>query len=156
MREWLTNRPNENLKGTVLDVRSASKVDQFDLALAVENNILVLDVSVHNEGFGMEVVDGVDNLSEDVFAFGLVHIRSQLNVVEQIHARYAMRNHLNVIVALVLEKIDHLHNVRMAHPVSPEIIHDMDLQGNSAQAAIPCPGVNENACLRDIFQNHLS
>jgi hypothetical protein len=35
MREWLTNRPNENIKGTVLDVRSASKVDQFDLALAV-------------------------------------------------------------------------------------------------------------------------
>ena len=128
----LTDCPNEDIKGPVFYVRCTSEVDQFDLAFTVEHNILVFDVSVHNLRSRMQVMDCIDNLPEDVLAFRLFHIRSELDVVEQIHARYAVRDHLNVVVDVILEEINHLHDVRVSHTVSSKIVHHVNLERDCA------------------------
>jgi hypothetical protein len=128
----LTDCPNKDIKGAVFNVRRTSEVDQFDLAFPVEHNILVFDVSVHNQRSCMQVMDCIDNLPEDVFTFPLFHIRSELDVVEQIHARYTVRDHLNVVVDIILEEINHLDDVRVSHTVSSKVIHHMDLERDCA------------------------
>ena len=49
----LTDGAYKDVKGPALDVGGAPEIDEFDAALAVQDDVLVLDVAVHDLGFGV-------------------------------------------------------------------------------------------------------
>ena len=151
-----TDRADENIKRPTLDVRCAAEVDQLDVAFSIQNDVFVLDVSVDHLGFGVQMMHCLGNLDKDLPALLLLHIDPKLNVVEQIHARQAVRYHFNVVIGVVLEEVRHLDNVGVLETVSSQIVHDMDLQRHCPQPAIPRPGVYQNASLRDEFDDLLN
>ena len=119
-RKWesLTDSSNEDIKWTTLDVRCATEVDELDIAVAIQDDVLVLNIAVYYFCLGMQVVDSLGSLYKDFPAFLLFHVDTELDVVEKIHARQAVRNHLDVVVDVVFEEIRHLDNVIVLEAVS--------------------------------------
>ena len=85
-REQHTNGTHKHIKGPALDVRCASKIDQLDPSLPVQNDVLVLDVAVDDQRLGVKMVNGARDLDENAAAFLLLHVGAKLDVVEEIHA----------------------------------------------------------------------
>lgn len=127
-----TNCPNEDIKRSVLDVRCATEINELNITLSVENHILVLDISVDDKGFRMEMVDRLCNLNKDASAFILLHVNAKFDVVEEIHPRQPMRYHLNVVVDIVLKEISHFDDVRMFKAISSQVVKNMDFKRNSS------------------------
>ena len=44
----LTDSPDKNIKRPALDICSAPKVDELDVALTVQDDILVFDIAMHD------------------------------------------------------------------------------------------------------------
>jgi hypothetical protein len=128
----LTNGAHEDLKRPTLDICSTAKVDQLDVAVSIEDHVLVLDVSMHNTTAFMQMPNGLNHLAEDASHFFLFHVGSKLDVVEEVHTWNTVRQHLDVIVDVVFKKIDHFHDIGMPQLRFSKEIHDMDLQGHSA------------------------
>lgn len=82
-----TDGSYEDVKRPVLGICGAAEVDELDVSLAIQNNVLVLDVSVHDEGLCMQMVDCLGHLAKDAAALVLGHVHTELDVVEEIHAR---------------------------------------------------------------------
>lgn len=118
----LTQRAHKHIEGAIFDVRGTAEVDQLHATFSVKYDILVLDIAVNDARLDMKMVHSVNHLAEDVFAFHLFHIRPKLNVVEKIHAGNTVWEHLDVVVEAVLEKIDHLYDVRVLHLGRAEIV----------------------------------
>lgn len=121
-KRGLTDRPDKDLERPTLDVRRAPKVNQLDIPLPIQNHILILDVPVHHQRLGMQVMHRPHHLQKDAPALRLVHARPQLDIIKQIHPRQAMRHHLDVIVRVVLEERLHLHDIRVPQLRAPQII----------------------------------
>ena len=83
----LTDSAHKNIKRPALDIRRTTKVDQLDIALTIKHHILVFDVSMHDLRFGMQMMNRLGNLYENLPALLLFHVDPKLNVVEEIHAR---------------------------------------------------------------------
>lgn len=111
----------------MLDVRSATEIDELDITISVKNDILIFDVAVHNQSPRMEMMQCIRDLKEDISALNFIHCRFHLNVIEKIHARQTMRNHFDVIVDVVFEKVGHLHDVTVPQLILSKIIQDVDL-----------------------------
>jgi hypothetical protein len=151
----LTNGAHKDLKRPTLDICSTSKIDELDIPVSIEDHILVLDISVYNSTVFMQMPDGLDDLAEDAPYFFFFHIGSELDVVEEVHTWNAMRQHLDVIVDVVLKKVDHLHDVRMPQLWLSKKVHNMDLQWYSTQPTISGPSIDQYASFGDIFDDHL-
>jgi hypothetical protein len=70
----------------------------------------------------MQVVNRFSDLNEDAAALVLFHIDAQLDVVEEIHARQAVRDHFDVVVHVVLEEVGHFHDIGVLETVSTEVV----------------------------------
>ena len=68
-----------------------------------------------------------DHLPEDIPALGLLHIRPHLNIIEEVHPWKSMRDHLDVIIDVVLEEVRHLYDIGMPEVVPSKIVKDVDL-----------------------------
>ena len=51
--QWLTDGPDKDIKRPALDVCRTTEVDKLYVVLAVKDNVLIFDVSMHDEGFGV-------------------------------------------------------------------------------------------------------
>ena len=100
----------------------------------------------------MKMMEGRDNLSEDILTLRLFHRRSHLDVVEKVHAGQTVRHHFDIVVDVVLEKVGHFDNVWMAETGFSEIIQNVNLQRYGPELSIACPRVDQNAFLGDVFQ----
>jgi hypothetical protein len=126
-----TNSAYKDVKGSALDVRGASKVDELDVAFTVENNVLILDVPVYNLCFGVQVMYRFCHLYKDLAALLLFHVDAQLDIVEKVHTGQTVRYHLDVIVDVILKEIGHFYDVRVLKPVAAEIVQDVNLKRHS-------------------------
>ena len=140
-----TDRPDKDIKGPILDIRRASKIDQFDLILSVKNNILILDIAMHDESLGMQMVQSGDHLQKDIPTLGFLHRGAHLDVVKEVHAGQPVWYHLDVVVEVIFEEIDHFDNVRMFEPIAPDVVEDVDFERNGAKAAVCGCGVSNIA-----------
>ncbi len=148
-----TDCANKDLKRAVFDVGSAAKVDEFDFVFTVKNNILIFDIPVDDEGFGMQVVQGGNDLREDIAAFSFVHSRAHFNVVKKVHPRETMRDHLDIIIYVVFKEVGHLHDIRVTKAIFAEVVKDVDFERNGAESTVPSPGVNEDSPLGDVLED---
>lgn len=115
-----TNRANEDVERSALDVRRATEVDELDITITIQDYVLILDVAVHDLGFGVQEVHCLGDLDKNLAALFLFHVDAELNVVEQIHARETVRYHLDVVVDIVFEEVSHLDNIRVLITVSSQ------------------------------------
>lgn len=122
-----TNRTNEDVKRSTLDVRRAAEVDEFYVTITIEDYVLILDVAMHDLGFGVQEVHCLSNLDENLAALFLFHVDAELDVVEQVHARETVGYHLNVVVDIVFEEVSHLDNIRMLISVSSKEVEHVNL-----------------------------
>ncbi len=110
---------------------------------------------MHDQGLGVQVVDGAGDLYKDAAALELVHVGAQLDVVEQVHARQAVRLHLDVVVDVVLEEVVHLDDVGVPQPIPLQVVQHVDLERHRAQPPVARPRVDEDAPLRHVLEHAL-
>jgi len=103
----------------------------------------------------VQVVQGGDDLKEDVAAFGFVHGGTHFNIVKEVHAGETVRDHFDVVVYVVFEKIGHLEDVRVTEAILTEVVKDVDFQRDGAKSTVSSPGVNEDSTFSDILENDL-
>ena len=116
--ENLTGRAHKYIKPAVLDIGRTTKVDRLDPPLLIKNRNLILNVAVHHQRLGVQVVGRAHDLLEYIAISGLVYVGPDLDIVEEVYPWQSVGDHVNVIVDVVLEESIHLHNVRMLEPVS--------------------------------------
>lgn len=80
--QLLTNSANEDIKRSTLDIRSTAKIHQLDPSLSVQDDILVLDIPMHDLGIDVKMSDSLSHLAKDLSTFPFFHGDAQLDVVE--------------------------------------------------------------------------
>jgi hypothetical protein len=81
----LTNCAHKHIKRPALDICRAPEVDELDVAFAIQYHILILDVTMHDLGLCVQVMDGLGDLNKDLSTLLLFHVHPELDVVEKIH-----------------------------------------------------------------------
>jgi hypothetical protein len=76
--------------------------------------------------------NGLCNLHKNLSTLGFIHVDSQLDVIEEIHARETMWHHLNVVIDVIFEEIGHFNYVGVSEVVAAEIVEDMNLKRDGA------------------------
>ena len=132
----LTNGPDKNIERPILDVCRTPKIDQLDLILAIKNNVLVLDIPMHHQSLGVQMMQGSNDLQEDIPTLGFLHGVAHLDVVKEIHARQAVRLDFDIVVCVIFEKVDHFHDVGVLEPIAADVVKDVNLERDGAEPAV--------------------
>ena len=87
---------------------------------------------MHHFGLGMQMVNCLGDLDEDFATFVFLHVNAQLDIVEEIHAGHPVRDHFNVVVDVVFEKVGHFYYVGVLESISPQVVKDVDFKWDGA------------------------